>query len=53
MAGGRYGGLRDEVPGGHVEWDVGGGEEDLEAFGITPPRGVRREAAERSQRRRD
>ena len=53
MAGGRYGGLRDEVPGGDVEWDVGRGEEDLEEFGITPPRGVRREAAERSRRRRD
>ena len=53
MAGGRYGALRDEVPGGDVEWDVGGGEEDLEEFGITPPRGVRREAAERSRWRRD
>ena len=53
MAGGRYGGLRDEVPGGDVEWDVGGGEEDLEEFSITPPRGLRREAAERSCRRRD
>ena len=53
MAGGRYGGLRDEVPGGDVEWDVGGGEEDLEEFGINPPRGVRRGAAERSRRRRD
>ena len=53
MAGGRYGGLRDEVPGGDVEWDVGGGEEDLEEFGITPPRGVRWEAAERSRRRCD
>ena len=53
MAGGRYGGLRDEVPGGDVEWDIGGGEEDLEEFGIIPPRGVRREAAERSRRRRD
>ena len=53
MAGGRFGGLRDEVPGGDVEWDVGGGEEDLEEFGITPPRGVRREAAERSRRCRD
>ena len=53
MAGGRYGGLRDEVPGEDVEWDVGGGEEDLEDFGITPPRGVRREAAERGRRRRD
>ena len=52
-AGGRYGGLRDEVPGGDVEWDIGGGEEDLEEFEITPPRGVRREAAERSRRRRD
>ena len=52
-AGGRYGGLRDEVPGGDVEWDIGGGEEDLEEFGITPPRGVRREAAERNSRRRD
>ena len=40
MLGGRYGGLRDEVPGGDVKWDVGGGEEDLEEFGITPPRGV-------------
>ena len=39
-AGGRYGGLRDAVPGGDVEWDIGGGEEDLEEFGITPPRGV-------------
>ena len=53
MAGGRYAGLRDEVPGGDVEWDVGGGEEDLEEFGITPRRGVRREAAERSPPRRD
>ena len=53
MVGRRYGGLRDEVPGGDVEWNVGGGEEDLEEFGITPPRGVRREAAERSCRRRD
>ena len=53
MAGGRYGGLRDEVPGGDVEWDVGRGEEDLEEFGITPQRGVRREAAERSRLRRD
>ena len=35
-----------------MEWDVGGGEEDLEEFSITPPRGVRREAAERSRRRR-
>ena len=50
---GRYGGLRDEVPGGDVEWEIGGGEEDLEEFGITPPRGVRREAAERSRRRRE
>ena len=49
MAGGRYGGLRDEVPGGNVEWDVGEGEDldlDLEEFDISPPRGVRREAAE-------
>ena len=56
MAGGRYGGLRDEVPGGDVEWDVGGGEDldlDVEEFDISPPRGVRREAAERSRRRRD
>ena len=50
---GRFGGLRDEVPGGDVEWHVGGGEEDLEEFGITPPRGVRPEAAERSRWRRD
>ena len=27
MAGGRYGGLRDEVPRGDVEWDVGEGED--------------------------
>ena len=53
LARGRYNGLRDEVPGEDVEWDVGGGEEDLEEFGITLPRGVRREAAERSRRRRD
>ena len=56
MAHGRYGGLRDEVPRGDVEWDVGGGEDldlDLEEFDISPPRGVRREAAERSRRRRD
>ena len=56
MAGGRYGGLRDEVPGGDVEWDVGGGEDldlDLEELDISLPRGVRREAAERSRRRRD
>ena len=36
-----------------MECDVGRGEEDLEEFGITPPRGVRRETAERSLRRRD
>ena len=36
-----------------MEWNLGGGEEDLEEFGITPRRGVRREAAERSRRRRD
>ena len=36
-----------------MEWNVGGGEEDLEEFGITPPRGVQREAAERSRRCRD
>ena len=36
-----------------MEWDVDGGEEDLEEFGITPPRGVRRKAAECSRRRRD
>ena len=53
MAGGLYGGLRDGVPGGDVGWDVGGGEEDLEELGITPLRGVRREDAERSRRRRD
>ena len=38
MAGGRYGGLRDEVPRGDVEWDVGGGEDldlDLEEFDIS------------------
>ena len=34
-----------------MEWDVGRGEEDLDEFGITPPRGLRREAAERSCRR--
>ena len=56
MAGGRYGGLRDEVPRRDVEWDVGGPEDldlDLEEFDISPPRGVRREAAERSRRHRD
>ena len=56
MAGGRYGGLRDEVPRGDVEWDVGEGEDldlDLEEFDISPPRGVRREDAERSRRRCD
>ena len=50
---GRYGGLRDEVPRGDVEWEISGGEGDLEEFGITPPRGVQREAAERGHRRRD
>ena len=35
MPGARYGGRRDEGPGGDVEWDVGGGEEDLEEFGIS------------------
>ena len=35
MAGGRSGGLRDEVPGGDVEWDAGGGEDlDLDHGGI-------------------
>ena len=36
-----------------MEWDIGRGEEELEEFGITPPRGGQREAAERSRRRRD
>ena len=36
-----------------MEWDIGEGEEELEEFGVTPPRGVRREAAERSRRRHD
>ena len=36
-----------------MEWDVGGGEEDLKELGITPPPVVRREAAERSRWRRD
>ena len=36
-----------------MEWDVGGGEEDLEEFGITPLRGVQQEAVERSRRRCD
>ena len=39
-----------------MEWDVGEGEDldlDLEEFDISPPRGVRQEAAERSRRRRD
>ena len=36
-----------------MEWELSGGEGDLEEFGITPPRGVRREAAKRSRRRRD
>ena len=52
-AGGRYGGLRDEVPGGDVEWDIGGGDDNLEEFVITSPCGVRREAAERGRRGRD
>ena len=55
-AGGRYGGLRDEVPRGDVEWDVGEGEDldlDLEEFDISSLRGVRREAAELSRRRSD
>ena len=46
----------DEVPRGDVEWDVGEGEDldlDLEEFDISLPRGVRREAAELSRRRRD
>ena len=54
LAGRRYCGLRDEVPGGDVEWDVGRlAEVDLEEFDISPPRSVRREAVERSRRRRD
>ena len=36
-----------------MEWEISGGEGDLEEFGITPPRGARREAAERSRQRRD
>ena len=36
-----------------MKWDVGGGEEDLEKFGIPLSRGVRQEAPERSSRRRD
>ena len=41
-AGGRYGGLRDEVPRGDVEWDVGEGE-DLD---LGPgPGGVRHQPA--------
>ena len=36
-----------------MEWDISGGEEDLNQLGITPPRGVRREAAERGRQRCD
>ena len=36
-----------------MEWVVGRGKEDLEELGITPPRGVRREAADCSCRRSD
>ena len=36
-----------------MEWDLGRGKEDLEEFGITLPRCVRQENAERSRRRRD
>ena len=37
-----------------MEWDVGMlAEEDVEEFDVSPPRGVRREAAERSRQRRD
>ena len=35
-----------------MDWEIGGGDEGLEEFGISPPRGVRREAAEHSRRRR-
>ena len=36
-----------------MQLQIGRGEEDLEEFGITQPRGARREAAEGSRRRRD
>ena len=36
-----------------MKLDIGRGEEDLEEFGITPSRGVQREAAERSRQRGD
>ena len=38
-------------PEGDLEWELGGGEEDLQEFGITPLRGVRRKAPERSRQR--
>ena len=53
QAGGRYGGLRDEVPRG--EWSGMSAKVRTWTWtlGLEEPRGVRREAAERSRRRRD
>ena len=49
-----YGVLRDEVPEEDREWDLEGDDGDpMETFGITPPRGERRDAASRSRRVRE
>ena len=46
----RYGMLRDEVPEGDKDWDIDAGDDPMEDYGITPPRGERREAAARKRR---
>ena len=47
---GRYGALRDEVPEGDQDWDIDAGDDPMEEYGITPPRGERRDAAARRRR---
>ena len=54
MAGGRYGGLRDEVPGGDFEWEISAEVRKTWRSSALPRRVVYdRKAAERSRRRRD
>ena len=50
---GRYGALRDKVPEGDPDWDIDAGDDPMENYGITPPRGERREAAARGRQHQE
>ena len=41
--------LRDKVPEGNPDWDIDGGDDPMEDYGITPPEGERQEAAARKR----